>query len=206
MTQKSDNENTSHDKSDSRQRKERVLHTRIPTVLEEELKNLAENLRVPVSNLVRTILQDALRAAEEVGRAAEGELRDAANRLAAERERLNDMAAASGEHLRHRVARTVPDLERVEDRDGDGDEPPSAPPDDAAEASTSPGAPAEPAPSPLDGVLGFQELRLAIESRCALCDRPLSAGEPAYLGVRDGPGPRVIIGPECLPGSKETES
>ena len=36
-------------------KKERVLHTRIPAVLETELKRLAGSLRVPVSNLVRTI-------------------------------------------------------------------------------------------------------------------------------------------------------
>jgi hypothetical protein len=37
-------------------RKERVLHTRVPAVLERELKRFADNLRIPVSNLVRTIL------------------------------------------------------------------------------------------------------------------------------------------------------
>ena len=41
-----------------RARKERVLHTRIPALLEEDLKSAAERLRVPVSNLVRTILED----------------------------------------------------------------------------------------------------------------------------------------------------
>ena len=30
-------------------RKERVLHTRVPAVLERELKRFADNLRVPVS-------------------------------------------------------------------------------------------------------------------------------------------------------------
>ena len=41
-------------------KKERVLHTWVPAVLEAELKCFAQNLRVPVSNLVRTILEDAL--------------------------------------------------------------------------------------------------------------------------------------------------
>ena len=39
--------------------KERVIHTRVPALLEEELKRFAENLRMPVSNLVRAILEDA---------------------------------------------------------------------------------------------------------------------------------------------------
>ena len=40
-------------------RKERVLHTRVPEVLAEELKKMAEAMRVPVSNVVRTVLEDA---------------------------------------------------------------------------------------------------------------------------------------------------
>ncbi len=41
-----------------------MLHTRVPAVLERELKRFAENLRIPVSNLVRTILEDALDVAD----------------------------------------------------------------------------------------------------------------------------------------------
>lgn len=69
-------------------KKERVLHTRIPAVLELELKRLAEGLRVPVSNVVRAILEDAVDTVDVVGRKAEGELRDAAERLRSERHRL----------------------------------------------------------------------------------------------------------------------
>jgi hypothetical protein len=49
---------------DAPAKKERVLHTRVPAVLERELKRFAESLRVPVSNLVRTILEDALNVAD----------------------------------------------------------------------------------------------------------------------------------------------
>jgi hypothetical protein len=42
------------------EKKERVLHTRIPAALEEQIKRLAEGLRVPVSNLVRNMLEDAI--------------------------------------------------------------------------------------------------------------------------------------------------
>lgn len=156
------------------ERKERVLHTRIPVVLERELKQLALNLRVPVSNLVRAILQDALEAAETMGRVAEEELRGAANRLAAERERLGQGAAAQGVKLR-------------------------------AQASPGPEDQATDESPVLAGVIGYQEFLLAVETRCSRCDRKLTVGEPAYLGVRDTPGPRIIIGPECLPGKKETE-
>ncbi|MBW2684724.1 MAG: hypothetical protein JRE19_02265, partial [Deltaproteobacteria bacterium] len=48
-------------------RKERVLHTRVPAVLEKELKRVANAWRVPVSNVVRALLEDALDTLDVVG-------------------------------------------------------------------------------------------------------------------------------------------
>src|SRR5215472_4756355 len=75
----------SRDKDD---KKERVLHTRVPAVLESELKRFADNLRVPVSNLVRTILEDALEVADVATENVEGRLKKAASQLEKERQRL----------------------------------------------------------------------------------------------------------------------
>lgn len=87
---------------DARARKERVLHTRVPAVLEQELKRLAESLKIPVSNVVRTILEDALDAVDVAGQRAEGEIRSVAERLAAERRRLREpFARAEGEPHEH---------------------------------------------------------------------------------------------------------
>jgi len=69
-------------------KKERVLHTRVPAVLERELKRFAENLRVPVSNLVRTILEDALNVADVATVNVEERLKSAARTLEHEREKL----------------------------------------------------------------------------------------------------------------------
>ena len=69
-------------------KKERVLHTRVPAVLERELKRFAENLRMPVSNLVRAILEDAVHAADAAGESVEGRLKRAAQQLGLEREKL----------------------------------------------------------------------------------------------------------------------
>lgn len=69
-------------------RKERVLHTRVPAVLERELKRFAENLRIPVSNLVRAILEDAVHAADAATENVEGRLKRAAQKLEHEREKL----------------------------------------------------------------------------------------------------------------------
>ncbi|WP_394822541.1 hypothetical protein [Pendulispora albinea] len=77
-----------HEAGDSEPKKERVLHTRVPAVLERELKRFADNLRVPVSNLVRTILEDALNVADAATENVESRLRKAAKQLEHERERL----------------------------------------------------------------------------------------------------------------------
>jgi hypothetical protein len=74
--------------SESKDKKERVIHTRVPAVLEAELKRFAENLRVPVSNLIRTILEDAVNVADKATESVERELRTVAQRVNDERERL----------------------------------------------------------------------------------------------------------------------
>ncbi|MBC7173184.1 MAG: hypothetical protein H5U40_12175 [Polyangiaceae bacterium] len=84
----SEPEDEQEGRSERKSKKERVLHTRVPAVLEQELKNLAASWRMPVSNVVRAILEDALDTVEAVGRKAEGELMGVAHRLAEERERL----------------------------------------------------------------------------------------------------------------------
>jgi hypothetical protein len=75
---------------DGGRKKERVLHTRVPAVLERELKRFADNLRIPVSNLVRTILEDALHVADFAGSGIEQRLKSVA--------KLPDR-----EHLKQRV-------------------------------------------------------------------------------------------------------
>jgi len=84
-------------------RKERVLHTRVPAVLEQELKRVANAWRVPVSNVVRALLEDALDTLDVVGAKAEGELREVAEMLASERNRLR---RKSSERLGKRPAVT----------------------------------------------------------------------------------------------------
>ncbi len=91
MTQTEPRDTTDADAASSEEkpeRKERVLHTRVPAVLERELKRFAENLRVPVSNLVRTILEDAVNVADAAGTGLEARLKQAATAIEHERERL----------------------------------------------------------------------------------------------------------------------
>lgn len=74
-------------------KKERVLHTRVPAVLEAELKRFAQSLRVPVSNLVRTILEDAVNVADAATENVESRLKQAAGKLEHERQRLKQRVA-----------------------------------------------------------------------------------------------------------------
>ena len=64
-----------------RERKERVLHTRISQQLAEDIGRMAEDLRVPVSNLVRNVLEEVFsvveRVTENVGDVIEGVLDEA---------------------------------------------------------------------------------------------------------------------------------
>jgi hypothetical protein len=73
---------------DEGSRKERVLHTRVPAVLERELKRLAESLRVPVSNLVRAVLEDAVAVADQASENVESRLKTFAESLEHERDKL----------------------------------------------------------------------------------------------------------------------
>jgi hypothetical protein len=75
-------------------RKERVLHTRVPAVLESELKRLATSWRMPVSNVVRALLEDALDAVDSVGTRAEGELHVVAELLRNQRQSLRQRATS----------------------------------------------------------------------------------------------------------------
>lgn len=84
------------------ERKERVLHTRVPAVLERELKRFAGNLRVPVSNLVRAILEDAVNAADRATLNVENQLLSAVKQLEVERERIKKKVLT--DPLEHAVA------------------------------------------------------------------------------------------------------
>ncbi len=83
---------------DNKPKKERVLHTRIPAVLEQELKSAAASLKVPVSNLVRTILEDAVAVADRASSQIETGLERAAKSVHTERAKLRKLAESHRLH------------------------------------------------------------------------------------------------------------
>lgn len=88
VTQRARRKEREQEKQEKKEKKERVIHTRVPAMLEEELKQFAANLRVPVSNLIRIILEDALAMADQAGGRVERELLSAVARFARGRETL----------------------------------------------------------------------------------------------------------------------
>jgi len=161
------------DDNEAAPKKERVLHTRVPAVLEEELKRLATALRMPVSNLVRAVLEDAVDAVEVVGERAEGELKGIVSRIHQQRETLRGAVQTSARA--HSAAAT--------------------PKSEAPAAAPEPECPAS---SPdLEGIVGVQRLTLITDSKCTVCGRALPRGTEACRGVRDEPGPKLLLGPKC---------
>ncbi|NLY95629.1 MAG: hypothetical protein GXY23_16585 [Myxococcales bacterium] len=161
-----------------RARKEKVLHTRVPAVLEAELKNLAESWRMPVSNLVRAILEDALEAMDTLGRAAEGEIRGVAARVAKERERLLQPI----DRARQGFAAVRPPQRH---------EPPAA---EKPPASTGWNR------DVLDGAIGFTALVVANDTTCPVTGDVLPAGADAFLALFPDPSRNVVVSPRAVPG------
>ena len=152
-------------------RKERVLHTRVPAVLEQELKRVANAWRVPVSNVVRALLEDALDTIDVVGAKAEDELRGVAQKLASERHRIRrksteQLSRPSGGDADVRNTRTVAAATPID---------------------------------PLDGAVGVTPITLVHDAECALTGRPLAAGSDAYLVLFDDPNRKLITGRDALP-------
>ena len=178
--------------------KEKVLHTRVPAVLEEELKRLATNLRVPVSNVVRAILEDAVDAVDTVTEAAEGELMGFVDRLARQRG-----------HLRDRIKPKAPP-EPTADKNADKNADKTT--GEAADGTVAEQRAADESPCPadpgdlLEGAFGFQPLTLAADVPCTGCGRVLAAGTSANRALFDDPQKRVFLGPNCrlMPTKGET--
>lgn len=150
----------------TRERKERVLHTRISEALAEDIRAIADDLRVPVSNLVRNVLEEAFDAVERVSGDVSNLMDDV----------IEEAELASQRYRRYR--------DRVRERARAR----------AAEARTTAAptdAPVVAAPDPLARVVAWQPVVLAAPRRCARTGRELRPGERAYLGLGDG-GPLGI--------------
>lgn len=161
-------------KSRQEARKERVLHTRVPAILEQELKRVANAWRVPVSNVVRALLEDALDTLDVVGAKAEGELRGVAEMLASERHRIRRKSA-------EQLGKIPGGLE------------------DEAEDALEPAEESPPPANPLEGAVGVMPMTLVHDAVCGVTGEKLPAGSEAYMVLFDDPGRKLITGRNALP-------
>lgn len=163
-------------------RKEHVLHTRISDALAEDIRRLAEDLRVPASNLVRNVLEEAFSVASRVG------------------EDVSDLLDEALE----RAGRASDRMERRRARDAEG--PPAAGEPDAPEpprTETGPGGPAEDAAvlaRAFPGVVAWQPVVLNAPGRCARTGRRLAPGDRAWLGVTAQGPARLLLADDVLAG------
>jgi hypothetical protein len=159
-----------------RERKERVLHTRISDDLAEDLRKMAEDLRVPVSNIVRTVLEDAFSVVERVT--------DNVGELI---EEVVDEAEAASARLRRRHGR------RRHGRRVHRSSDPGFASDEVDELEREP---ARAASRP--EVLGWQPLVLARDRRCTDCGSELARGGQAYAAVTQVGVGSAILCAACL--------
>ena len=168
-------------------RKERVLHTRVSEQLSEDIRRLAEDLRVPASNLVRNVLEEVFTVVDRVSgdmgelfddliHEAEG-VRDRVRNQPGWRRRRSD--ARGSAPLRRRGAVSDAEVEDELRRD------------EATEIHSS-------AAELFPEILGWQPLVLNRDLACGRCARPLAAGESAFLGLAEHGLTRIALCGRCV--------
>jgi hypothetical protein len=191
-------EEWNHQRRSHRKRKERVLHTRISEDLSEEIRRLADDLRLPVSNLVRNVLEEAFSAVEavsdNVGDLFEdvlGEASEARERIIRQMDNAEKRRGRSSGRSRRRSHRES-DIEDELRSDEAAETPPPA-------AKTAPPSKAEKPPAKeFPDVLGWQPLVLNRQQACANCAVELQKGDRAFLGVKAGGLSELALCARCV--------
>jgi len=171
-----------HEPRSERERKERVLHTRITEQLADDIRAIADDLRVPVSNLVRNVLEEAFSAVERVT----GDVGDLLDDVLSEAEVASERVRRYRERVRERARARAQERAAADVRESE------APPRSAT------GAPPPAAEDPLARVVAWQAVVLAAPRRCARTGRELRPGERVYLGLGDAGPLGVYVAADAL--------
>jgi hypothetical protein len=153
------------------EKKERVIHTRVPESLEAELRQKAQDLGISVSNLVRNVLGHAFGLVGDV--VADSQAIARAARAARGEGAKGHAGDASRAGAAHSSGMSVPRGEH------------------------SPARAPEPAPD-IDDVLGWQPMVLGKNAVCARCNDLLPRGSDAAIGIAESTGGRLVICLACL--------
>ena len=192
--------------TNDRQRKDRLIQTRVPQNLENTLKDEARKRRLSVSHLIRNVLEDTFNLVDNVVTEVDRVVADSvgmAQTLRRDAQRLAATARGQTAHRNNAVANDVqaPEAEAA----ASAPEVPEGVP--VATQQPAPGAPDdvdapvtsdELSTGPLADVFGFQELVLNQSAQCAACGSPIARGQHAFLGMTDRPGPRIWACQSCV--------
>jgi hypothetical protein len=169
-----------------RQRKDRLIQTRVPQNLESTLKDEARRRRLSVSHLIRNVLEDTFNLVDNVVTEVDRVVTDSVEMAQTFKRDAARLAATARGETSHRQT------------------PSSIPPNEVVVSAEAVEEPEEEAPEadddhPLKHVYGFQELVLNRQAECAKCACVIARGTRAYLGMNDQPDmPRVWVCPDCL--------
>jgi hypothetical protein len=175
--------------SNDRQRKDRLIQTRVPQNLESTLKDEARRRRLSVSHLIRNVLEDTFNLVDNVVTEVDRVVADSVGMAQTLKRDAQRLAATARGQTAHREST------------GESPSPaPIEPPPAPAEPSDKPAEAASPAPekAALTRVYGFQELVLNRAATCASCEVDIARGARAFLGMTDAPGPRLWVCQDCV--------
>jgi len=159
-----------------------VLHTRISEELSDDIRRLADDMRVPVSNLVRNVLEEVFTAVEQVS----GDVGDFFDEVLDEAEGVRDRI-----HQRRRRRESAPpapsaDPEREFQRDENVE---------AREGETLRKAGA--GGPDLSRILGWQPVIANRASQCTACRAAIEPGDHAFIGLEDSGHSRDLYCEGC---------
>lgn len=208
MTAREDSQDRSRDDScgsrgrrsrrDAGRRKERVLHTRVSEQLSDDIRQLADDLRVPVSNLVRNVLEEVFAVVEnvsdDVGEFFE-EVVDEADGIR-ERVRTKQRASRSTERGSRRGRRrsSRPGSDGVEEELAADEKAEST---DRTSARAEAPASTAPAEAKNEDVLGWQPIVLNRTVDCAGCGHSLLRGQNALMAITSTGQLGKVVCPGC---------
>ena len=213
--------------TNDRQRKDRLIQTRVPQNLENTLKDEARKRRLSVSHLIRNVLEDTFNLVDNVVTEVDRVVADSMGMAQTLKRDAQRLAATARGQTAHRNAAAEPDAGGA---DPDGAAEPPGPTADEPDAGSVPDKPhpehpetpqAELVPAadralqpaemealpaerdalsvgPLADVFGFQELVLNRNALCAACGSAIARGTHAFLGMTDAPRPRVWVCQTCI--------
>jgi len=160
-----------------------VIHTRVSDELADDIRRLAEDLRVPASNLVRNVLEEVFTVVETVSEDVGELFEDVIDEAEGARDRIRWRVKQRRDRARRR---------RAEEADPDENVEAELRRDEEAEVQSIRERPDFP------DILGWQPLLLNREQDCADCGVTLGGGVRAFVGLTETGISRTTLCRDCM--------